>query len=153
VAGWPLVADAGGRGYFEPESGGLLVSPADEHPTEPGDAVAEEEDVARGLDMVRETVTIPVRSVRRAWAGLRTFAPDRVPVVGWDPDQPGFCWLVGQGGAGIKTSPALAAAVASVVGETAWPAGLDALGVSAAALAPERLRRAAGLGVSRPARG
>jgi D-arginine dehydrogenase len=150
VATWPLVMDAGGRCYFEPESGGLLVSPADEHPSAPLDAVAEEEDVAWALDMLRETVELPVRSVRRAWAGLRTFAPDRVPVVGWDPARPGFCWLAGQGGAGIKTAPALAAAVAAIVGDEPWPADLAELGVTADVLDPGRPRTAA---LSPPARG
>jgi D-arginine dehydrogenase len=136
VATWPLVMDAGGRCYFEPESGGLLVSPADEQPSEPVDATAEMEDVAWGLEMLHEATTLTLRSVRRSWAGLRTFAPDRVPVVGWAPDRPGFCWLVGQGGAGIKTSPAMAAAAAAVVGELEWPSDLTALGVSAEVLAP-----------------
>jgi D-arginine dehydrogenase len=138
VASWPLVMDAGGRCYFEPESGGLLVSPADEHPTEPVDAQPEMEDVAWGLEMLHETTTLSVRSVRRAWAGLRTFAADRVPVVGWAGDQPTFCWLVGQGGAGVKTAPAMAAAVAAIVGERDWPAELTSLGVTAASLAPDR---------------
>ena len=60
------------------------------------------------------------RSIRRAWAGLRTFAPDRVPVVGEDPALPGFFWLAGQGGAGIETSPALGQVAADLLvsGET-----------------------------------
>jgi D-arginine dehydrogenase len=140
VAAWPLVMDAGGRCYFGPEPGGLLVSPADEHPTAPIDAVADEEDVAWGLEMLHAATTLDVRTVRRAWAGLRTFAPDRVPVVGWDPDQPGFCWLVGQGGAGIKTAPAIAAAVSAVVGEHEWPQDVAALGVTPEALSPARFR-------------
>ena len=136
VASWPLVMDAGGRCYFEPESGGLLVSPADEQPSEPVDATAEMEDVAWGIEMLHEATTLTVRSVRRSWAGLRTFAPDRIPVVGWAPDRPGFCWVVGQGGAGIKTAPAIAAAVAAIVGDLAWPADLTALGVTTDVLAP-----------------
>jgi D-arginine dehydrogenase len=71
---------------------------------------------------------------------LRTFTTDRVPVVGWDADTPGFCWLVGQGGAGIKTAPAMATAVAAIVGGAAWPAELAELGVSAEALSPARFR-------------
>lgn len=136
---WHLVMDAAGRHYFGPEGEGLLASPADETPSEPTDARAMEEDVARALDAVRESTTIPVRSIRRAWAGLRTFTPDRVPVLGEDSHAPGFFWLVGQGGAGIKTAPALAAALASVVDEQPWPATLSALGVSSADLAPQRL--------------
>ena len=67
---WPLVMDAAGRYYAEPEAGGLLISPADESPSDPCDAQAEEIDVAIALERVRETTTLPLRSVRRAWAGL-----------------------------------------------------------------------------------
>jgi D-arginine dehydrogenase len=139
-ASWPLVMDVAGRFYFEPEAGGLLLSPADEHRSDPVDAVAEMEDVAWSLEMLAEATTLQVRHVRSSWAGLRTFTADRVPVVGWDPDTPGFCWLVGQGGAGIKTAPAMATAVAAIVGEAAWPAVLAELDVSAEALSPARFR-------------
>ena len=140
TASWPLVLDVAGRFYFEPEAGGLLLSPADEHPSEPVDAVAEMEDVAWSLEMLAEATTFEVRHVRSSWAGLRTFTADRVPAVGWDPDAPGFCWLVGQGGAGIKTAPAIATAVAAIVGEAPWPAQLAELGVGADALSPARFR-------------
>ena len=138
VSTWPLVMDVAGRLYFEPETGGLLVSPADEHPSEAIDATAEMEDVAWALEMLAEATTLDVRHVRSSWAGLRTFTTDRIPAVGWDADAPGFCWLVGQGGAGIKTAPALAAVVASVVGGTAWPADVAALGVGPDDLSPAR---------------
>ena len=126
VASWPLVMDVASRFYFEPEAGGLLLSPADEQPSEPVDASAEMEDVAWALEMLGEATTLDVRHVRSSWAGLRTFTTDRLPAVGWDPDAPGFCWLVGQGGAGIKTAPALATAVAAIVGSATWPAELTA---------------------------
>jgi D-arginine dehydrogenase len=104
--------DIGNRCYFEPETGGLLVSLSDETPTEPCDAQPEEIDVALGLENVNDTITPQLRSVRRAWAGLRTFAPDRLPVVGPDQANDRFLWLAGQGGAGIKIAPALGRAVA-----------------------------------------
>lgn len=134
VTGWPLVMDAGGRFYAEPEPGGLLLSPADEAPAEPGDTRPDELDVARALDRLREATALPVRSVVRAWAGLRTFAPDRAPVAGFDPDHPGFYWLVGQGGGGIKTAPALAALAAADITGTLPPFA------SPDALRPGRLR-------------
>jgi D-arginine dehydrogenase len=140
VAGWPLVMDVAGRVYFEPEPGGLLLSPADEHPSAPVDATAEMEDVAWALEQLAETTTLDVRHVRSSWAGLRTFTADRVPAVGWDPDVPGFVWVVGQGGAGIKTAPAIGAAVASIVSGEPWPAELGTLGVAADDLSPARLR-------------
>ena len=150
VSAWPLVMDAGGRCYFEPEAGGLLVSPADEHLSAPVDATPEEVDVAWGLEMLHEATTLDVGVVRRAWAGLRTFAPDRVPVVGWDPDRPAFCWLVGHGGAGIKTAPAMSAAVAAIIGERAWPGELAALGVTPDVLSPSRPRSGGSSYAGRP---
>ena len=82
--------DVAGRFYFEPESGGLLLSPADEHPSEPVDAAAEMEDVAWALEMLAEATTLDARHVRSSWAGLRTFTPDRVPAVGWEPGRAGL---------------------------------------------------------------
>jgi D-arginine dehydrogenase len=140
VRSWPLVMDVAGRVYCEPESGGLLISPADETPSEPCDAAAEELDVALALERVAEATTIAPRSVRRAWAGLRTFSPDRAPVAGQDPDAPGFFWLVGQGGAGIKTAPALARVTAAVVAGEPLPADVTARGVTAESLSPSRFR-------------
>jgi len=46
---------------------------------------------------------------------LRTFAPDRLPVVGEDPLVPGFFWLAGQGAGGIETSPILGAVAADLI--------------------------------------
>ena len=138
IESWPLVMDIGNRFYFEPEAGGLLVSPSEETLTEPGDAQPDEIDVAIGLDRVNEALTTPLRSVRRAWAGLRTFATDRVPVVGRDANNDTFIWLAGQGGAGIKVAPALGEIVASVIRGT----GDDPLaqfGESSSSLDPKRL--------------
>ena len=135
-----LVMDVAGRYYFEPEPGGLLISPADETPSEPCDAQAEEIDVAIALDRVHQATTLPVRSVRRAWAGLRTFSPDGAPVVGEEPDAPGFWWLVGQGGAGIKTAPAMAVALASMMDGDALPSEITDRAVGAADLMPARFR-------------
>jgi D-arginine dehydrogenase len=108
VRPWPLVFDVAGRWYVKPEAGLLLASPADETPTDPCDATADELDVARAVDGLHAAFDLEVRGVRRAWAGLRTFAPDRDPVSGPDPDDPTFVWLAGQGGYGIKIAPALA---------------------------------------------
>lgn len=140
AANWPLVMDLGSRFYFEPEGPGLLASPADETPSEPCDARADELAVAMAVDALALATTLDVRGVRATWAGLRTFAPDRIPVVGEDPDHPGFFWLAGQGGAGIKTSPAMADALAALVLGAPFPAALTELGVDTAGLAPGRLR-------------
>lgn len=115
IAAWPLVADIAGRYYFEPSGGLILASPADEIPDEPGDARPEVEDIALGVSEIEAATELRVRGVRRTWAGLRTFAPDGVPVAGFDPDHPGFFWLAGQGGYGIKTAPALGQFTAALV--------------------------------------
>jgi D-arginine dehydrogenase len=139
-ASWPMVMDVANRYYFEPEQGGVLASAADETLSEPCDARAEEEDIARAMDALAEATTLGARSVRHHWAGLRTFAPDRVPVLGPDPEVPTFVWLVGQGGAGIKTAPAMAACVRSTIDGSDWPDALTTLAVTAADLSPARLR-------------
>jgi D-arginine dehydrogenase len=119
-ASWPLVSDAAERFYFRPESGGLLISPADETPSPPCDARAEPIDIALALDRVNEATTLDLRHVRTSWAGLRTFAPDRNPVVGFDAISPSFFWLAGQGGFGIQIAPALAVlAAARLAGDAA----------------------------------
>jgi D-arginine dehydrogenase len=133
AAGWPLVVSDQDRLYFAPESGGLLASPMDEEPAEPCDASPGALAVAETMDRLRAVAPRLVpRTIRRAWAGLRTFAPDRVPVVGEDPRLPGLFWLAGQGGSGIETSPALGRIAADLLLE-----GTTAL-VEAAALAPAR---------------
>jgi D-arginine dehydrogenase len=122
--GWPLVGDVGETFYCRPEGTGLLLSPADETPSEPCDARAEVEDVALALDRVNEATTLGLRHVRATWAGLRTFAPDRNPVIGFDPANPGFFWLAGQGGYGMQTAPAVAVLAAALLRGEAPPAAL-----------------------------
>jgi D-arginine dehydrogenase len=108
VRHWPLVSNESHHLYFGPESGGLLASPMDEQPMEPCDAQPDEVVVAQTIERLRALAPRLVpRSVRRKWAGLRTFVPDRVLVVGEDPLVAGFFWLAGQGGCGIETSPAV----------------------------------------------
>ena len=138
TAGWPMVWDIGNRFYFEPEGPLLLVSPVDETPSEPCDARPETEDVALGVEELEAATTLRVRGVRRTWAGLRTFAPDRVPVAGFDPDHPGFFWLAGQGGYGIKTSPALGRLAAALITDGCEPPPLPPGSVDA--LSPARFR-------------
>ncbi len=133
---WPLASDVGEGFYLKPEGDHVLVSPADETPSEPVDAQPDELDVARALERVDAATTLGLRSVVRAWAGLRTFAPDGNPVVGPDPDVRGFVWLAGQGGYGIQMAPALAALAAALVMDGPLPEGLDGLDI--ARLAPDR---------------
>lgn len=139
VSGWPAVASISESWYAKPEARKLMVSPADEDPVEPHDAWPDDRVLAEGLDRYEQAVTVPVTRVERSWAGLRTFAPDRTPVVGFDPAAEGFFWLAGQGGYGIQTAPALSRlAAAQLIGQDGT-AVLPAAVV--AALAPDRLRR------------
>jgi D-arginine dehydrogenase len=71
---------------------------------------------------------------------LRTFAPDGLPVVGFDPAADGFFWLAGQGGWGIQTSPALSKLAAALVVSGEIPADLVREGVSQEQLSPRRFR-------------
>ena len=116
VRDWPLTADTGHSLYFSPESAGLMASPMDEEPMEPGNARPDELTIARTIDRIeRVAPALTPRSITHQWAGLRTFAPDRAYVVGEDPWLKGFFWLAGQGGSGIGSSPALGRIAADLI--------------------------------------
>jgi D-arginine dehydrogenase len=134
---WALTADAADRWYMKPETGRLLVSPADEDPVEPHDAFADDMVLAEGLHRFEQAVTMPVTRVEGNWAGLRTFAPDRTPVAGFDPSREGFFWLAGQGGYGMQTAPALSSFAAALVEEHPLPDELETL---VPVLSPARFR-------------
>lgn len=104
----PLVLDIAGQFYFKPEAGKLWLSPHDETPSAPCDAAPEELAVAEAIDRFEGVTDWRVLAVERKWAGLRSFAPDRLPAYGYDPRAEGFGWFAGQGGYGIQTAPAAA---------------------------------------------
>jgi D-arginine dehydrogenase len=104
----PLVLDISGAFYFKPEHGKLWLSPHDETPCPACDAAPEELDVALAIDRFEHVVDWRIEAVEHKWAGLRSFAPDRLPVYGFDARVPGFFWFAGQGGFGIQTAPAAA---------------------------------------------
>jgi len=106
--GLPLVIDISGSFYFKSDNGRLWLSPHDEIPSDPCDAAPEEMDVALAIDRFERATHWRIEAVERRWAGLRSFAPDRVPVYGPDPECAGFFWFAGQGGFGIQTAPAAA---------------------------------------------
>jgi D-arginine dehydrogenase len=112
----PLVGDAAGTFYFKGEGDrSIWLSPHDEIESEPCDAAPEEIDVAIAIDRFEQAVDWPVEAVERRWAGLRSFAPDRVPVYGFDPAAPSFFWCAGQGGFGIQTAPAASTLAAGLL--------------------------------------
>ena len=116
VSRWPMIFGAGETWYAKPDAGALIVSPAEEHFMDPHDAWADDMVLAEGLARYEAMVTEPVTRVLSSWAGLRTFSPDRVPVIGRDPGEPSFVWLAGQGGYGFQTCPEAAQLVADLLG-------------------------------------
>lgn len=108
LAGVPFTCALEGGWYFKAEGDLALCSPEDATPHEPGDPKPDELEIARTIEEVNEATVLGLRSVRTAWAGLRTFAPDGEPVASYDSDVEGLFWFVGQAGYGIQMAPALA---------------------------------------------
>ena len=135
---WPCVADIDESFYFKPDAGVLLGSPANADPVPPHDVVAEELDVATGIDRIETATTLTIRRPLRTWAGLRSFVPDGALVGGLDAARPGFFWCCGQGGYGIQTSPAMGQACAARLLGQPMPAHVADQGLTFADLAPRR---------------
>jgi len=129
---WDLSAPV----YFRPESGGVLASPCDETLSEP--CLPQTDTDALSLLAQRLEGFAPVlaaRGVRRSWACLRTFAPDRELVVGPDPRVRGLHWVAGLGGRGMNVGAALGEVVAAGLAQRTHPL--------ADALSPARLLESA----------
>ena len=137
VSRWPMIFGTGESWYAKPDAGALIVSPAEEHPMDPHDAWADDMVLAEGLARYEEMVTEPVTRLISSWAGLRTFVPDRVLVLGPDPLDGDFIWSAGQGGYGFQTSPAASQLVADLA--LGRPPALEPALV--AKLRPDRLRK------------
>ena len=140
ISAWPIILDADEELYFKPDAGKLLVSPADETPSPPCDAQPDEMDIAIAIDRLEKMTTLSVRRIGHKWAGLRTFAPDKTLIAGFDPDVDGFFWLAGQGGYGIQTSPSMGRIAAALIAGDEFPRDLAALGLGKNVLGVERLR-------------
>ena len=138
---WPVTANAAITFYFKPQSGKLLISPADVTPVDPHDAWADDMAIAEAIDQLQQYLDIEVTRIEHTWGGLRTFAPDGELVVGYDPAAQGFFWLAGQGGYGIQTSPALSRTAAALIAGNDVPADIAAFGISSAPMSPERFNR------------
>ena len=117
IARWPMMFGTGESWYAKPDAGALIVSPAEEHATEPHDAWADDMVLAEGLARFEEMVDAPVTRLLASWAGLRTFSPDRSPVIGRDPTVPEFLWCAGQGGYGFQSAPAAAMLLADLIAD------------------------------------
>ncbi len=138
VSTWPMTIDIDEQFYFKPDAGKILLSPADETPSVPCDAMPEDWDVAVAVDRVETATAMKITHVGRKWAGLRCFVADCTPVVGYDPALPGFFWLAALGGYGIQTAPAMGRLAAALVRRRQLPEDVLAAGLAPALLAPER---------------
>ena len=134
VSRWPMMFGPGEDWYAKPDAGALIVSPAEEDLMEPHDAWADDMVLAEGLARYEEMVTEPVTRLISSWAGLRTFSPDRVLVIGRDLREPSFFWLGGQGGYGFLSSPGASQLAADLIGGRAPALDADLV----AALSPAR---------------
>ncbi len=135
---WPSVIDVDEEFYFRPDAGRVLASPADETPMPPCDVQPDELDIAILIDRLERAADLPVPRIENRWAGLRTFARDKTPVVGYDHKIEGFFWLAGQGGYGIQTAPGISRLVAALARHRGVPADMADLGVSEQGLSPSR---------------
>jgi D-arginine dehydrogenase len=135
---WPMIVDVEEQFYAKPDAGLILFSPADETPIAPCDAQPEDFDVAIAVHRLESETTLEVRRVRRKWAGLRSFVPDRSPVIGYDRLQPGFFWVAALGGYGIQTAPALSALGAALVLKRQADEQLASMGLDIKDISPGR---------------
>jgi D-arginine dehydrogenase len=140
AADFPMVTDVGETWYAKPQSGKMMVSSADATPVDPHDAYADDMAIAEGIERLMNATTIEVNHLDHSWGGLRTFAPDGSPVVGYDPSTEGFFWLVGQGGYGIQSAPALSRTAAAMVLREKLPQDVVDAGLNLADILPDRFR-------------
>lgn len=137
---WTWLDDVGI--YLRPEAGGWLLSGCDEAvdpPTQaPSTGPVEAFPRALALDKLERFLPElgPVR-LSSGWTGLRTFAPDRRPMLGEDPELPGLWWAAGLGGFGVTCSLAVGEALGC------WMRGQQVDWLDRAAVSPGRqtLRR------------
>lgn len=141
---WPAVGGIDGGYYILPEAGLLAGSAADEVASPAYDAQPEEYDIALAAHNIESNTTLNIKRIQHKWAGLRTFAPDRKLVAGYDSQNHNFFWFVGQGGFGIQTAVAAAQAAATLALEDVLPAHFQEAGVTANALSPQRLVQSTG---------
>jgi D-arginine dehydrogenase len=120
--------------YIRPRDGAWLASPCDEVPEPPppgaestGSPTASQWQLFHDK-VLRYFPRIGRLDVSRGWTGLRTYAPDRRPLLGADPELPGLWWAAGLGGSGLSSSWGVGEALAAWFDgqHTPW---LDATGV------------------------
>lgn len=137
VAECPYIGTVDEQLFIKPDVGRLMVSPCDETPTEPCDALPDELSVAITMDRLETATKLRPKRVLNRWAGLRIFVPDRSPLIGVDPAHESFFWCAALGGYGIQTAPAMAQLCTALVTNTAIPANLK--NIQANDAAPQRI--------------
>lgn len=122
---WTWIDDVGL--YARPEGEGWMLSGCDETidppPLGPGSRGPVENE-PRALLLHKIEHHMPVLSnvrVHTGWTGLRTFAPDRRPLLGADPELPGLWWAAGLGGFGVTCSLAIGECVAAWMNDQTVP--------------------------------
>jgi D-arginine dehydrogenase len=121
-----------GEVYFRPESGGALASPCDEVPWPPSLPPTDPAALDRLADRLAKLApSLGQAALRRSWACLRTFAPDRLPVIGADPRVDGLYWLAALGGSGMSVGVGAGELLAALVAGREHPL--------AALVGPDRL--------------
>lgn len=139
----PITIDVEEQFYLKPDAGRLLISPADETPTDPCDVQPDEMDVAICADRIMTAFAIDIKRIENKWAGLRSFVADKEPVIGYSNSAPGFFWMAGQGGYGIQSAPAAAELAAALVQGLPVPEHIAAEGIDLTRVSPERMAVAA----------
>lgn len=123
---WPWVWDLEGGYYFRPESGGWLLCACDETPAEPG-VYDDDPDVLADLwrKLARHQPGLGEPTIEHHWVGQRTFAADRLPVIGFDARDPHLFHVAALGGHGVTLSWSVGALAASLLLGGEQPAYLD----------------------------
>jgi len=135
----PIAMQVGAENYFKPEGHGYLISPGDEVFMPPCDVQPEQEDIALAVYQFEQATGATVKKVEAKWAGLRSFAKDRAPIIGFAADMPSFFWSAGHGGFGIQTAPAWSELAAALVTGQPVPERLLSFNVRAEHYSPARL--------------
>ncbi len=124
--------------YAKPDGEGWVVSPCDEHPDRPVLAQSSTTDpspaqwqllsdkIARYLPYLAQARAV------RGWTGLRTFCPDRRPILGPDEACPGLVWAAGLGGHGVSGCVGVGEAI------SAWLLGRPTPWLDPSSVAPTR---------------
>lgn len=121
--------------YVRPINGAWMASPCDEIPDQvPWGPESTGTPSPQQWSLLQEKIqryfpSIPALDVTHGWTGLRTYTPDRKPLLGADPELPGLWWAAGLGGSGLSGCWGVGEALSNWISgnETPW---LDADGLN-----------------------